>query len=157
MARKKLPYQIGSLVSVLDDAGGFLAICRIEAADMHGCVIGRFFLNTIKDEMGRIRPAGESFVWEFGDLHILEGKWPVHGLDPAFRPDPAAKFHFFHKSPWPNQSRIDTFDVNAHLIASSRVPEGESPDLPPSLLKGAGSVEFSLTQVIAGIRNPHFQ
>ena len=157
MPKRKLPYEIGSLVSVQDTDGNALAVCRVEAADMKGIVIGRFFPIKGNGGLSQYPKEADSFCWRFGDLHIVEEQWPVIGIEADFLADSSLRFEFLNKSSVTGRNSVYVYDANASLVERYDLPKGESRDLPPNSLRGAVAVENVLKLVIAGERHPHFQ
>lgn len=157
MPRRKIPYKIGSLVSVQDKDGKTLAVCRVEAADMKGIVIGHFFPIKGNDGLSQYPIEADSFYWRFGDLHIIQEQWPVIGFDSDFLPNPSSRFEFLNKSSVTGRNSVYVYDANASLVERYDLPKGESRDLPPNSLRGAVAVESVLKLIVAGERHPHFQ
>jgi hypothetical protein len=154
VARRKLNYDLGSVISVEDETGKRLALCRVEAANGKGVVIGRFFWIGNEVRSGYWRLEGIGFLWKFGDLHVISGRWPVLGVDGDYFPSPDQLFHFLNSVPVKDRSWVTTYDVNAKELKHVRVLDIHKPELPSNDLKGAGFVEARLKQVIAGTRSP---
>lgn len=154
MARKKINYDIGNVISVANDDGQQLALCRIEGMDKKGAVIGRFFWKGEEIDDARVRLIGDSFLWIFGDLHIVDGKWPIVGVDDNFVLKPDVIFGFLNSVPIRDQSWIAYRDIRVKEIESVKLLDAEKPIFTSNSAKGAKFVEIRLKQILEGLKTP---
>lgn len=152
MGKRKLPYGLGSIVAVVSGDGVELARCRVEAMDGKGIVIGRFF--TPGDELNNSElQSKNNFLWLFGDLNIINGKWPVVGSSPLSQNSNPTFFQFLGGSNLGGHW-VSTYDVNLKRIGEKRVESETLPLLPKDSVRGAAFVEARLLQIADGRKTP---
>ena len=153
MSAKKINYSIGSIISIRDDHGRELAVCRVEAMDGKGVVIGRFHVVDSSSIERDTKSLHCEFLWRFGDLNIVNGRWPIVGIAPIDESGASLEFRFLggveSGTPW-----ITTYDVCAMRTKEERIVGGLPPVLTRDSLKGAAFVEARLKQIVGGERTP---
>lgn len=152
MAGKILPYGLGSIVSVVSDGGVELARCRVEAMDGKGKVIGRFYFPSAVSDGSELQ-SQDSFLWIFGDLNIINGKWSVIGSNPLPQGSSSTHFQFLGGSSlggyW-----ITTYDAGLKRISEKKLHGETHPLLPKDSVRGAAFVEARLLQISDSRKSP---
>lgn len=154
--KKKLPYQEGDWFAVPLRSDGYAVgvVARITKSYAGG-IVGYFFgpkRDAIPslDEMKLLRPEQALWKYNFGDLSLLEGKWPIIGKLPDWE-----------RSEWPVPLfvRHDSLSGNAwvveyddddpdQIISEMPVNFEDVRDLPRAGSAGAGAVEIVLTKLL---------
>lgn len=153
MVVKKLPYREGDWFAVPLRDGGY-ALGRIARADGKGIVVGYFFgprqerVPTIREAEGK-RPDDAILVKLFGDLGLLQGRWPVLGHRPPWRreewPIPAfQRIDEIANKAW----RVRYDDSSLIAAAEERVAPDEVRSLPRDGTSGAGAIETRLARIL---------
>lgn len=153
MGNKKLPYREGDWFGVPLESDGF-ALGRIARHDRSGVVLGYFFgprrvrLPDL-DELRTVNAKRAFWVQQFGDLHLLEGKWPII---------PSAEWA---RSEWPVPvfGRVDATGEMAWRVSYSDelaeldetpCPVADAKLLPRNSLAGAAAIETIMSAVLQG-------
>jgi len=156
MPKKKLPYKPGDLFAVPLRCGGF-AVGLTARIDGKGTVLGYFFgprrdEPPTTDDVRELLARDSIEVAMFGDLGLIEGRWPV--IAPLPRWDPA-------RWPVPDFGRIDVVtgkrawrvryqDPSLKWLSDEACDIGEARALPRDGLMGAGAVEKWLSHLLSG-------
>lgn len=121
--------------------------------DGKGIVIGRFWVGGRGDRYNESEPVIPEFFWSFGDLYIINGRWPVLGTEPVGGFGNSPEFCFVRGNDLA-RSWISTYDATCKLIDEVRIVDRPLPVLPRDALMGAGFVEARLKQILNGERTP---
>ena len=160
MPKKRLPYREGDWFGVPLERHGF-AVGRISRFDGRGAVLGYFFgpsrvrLPDI-EELRSVAPKQAFWVQRFGDLHLLEGKWPI------------IRSIEWNRTEWPVPvfGRVDATGEMAWRVSYSDelVEVSEAPCrvvdakfMPRDSLAGAGAIETIVSAVLEGKPSDNLQ
>lgn len=156
MPRKKLPYQPGDLFAVPLVCGGF-AVGLAARMDGRGTVLGYFFRPRRDDQptsndLATLRAADSIDVALFGDLGLIEGRWPVIGQLPAWRSEdwPVPSFGRIDAVSGKRAWRARYRDPDLKLLSDEEIGVREARMLPKDGLMGAGAVERWLSHLLDG-------
>lgn len=155
---KELPYKEGDWFAVPLEAGGF-AVGHIARMTRKGAMLGYFFgprRNSIpsKKELTDYSSRDAVAIYRFGDLHLLEKKWPIidhtQQLDRKDWPMPV----FVRTEPsvlgYPARywQVIHSEDDPIEVVSEKQISYEEARNLPPDSLYGAGAVESALDRLL---------
>ena len=155
MPRKRLPYKEGDWFAVPLRDGGY-ALGLVARMNGKGSVLGYFFgpwreqCPTKEDTQG-LSSADAILVRLFGDLGLLEGKWPILGRsdlwDRADWPLPAfARIAVDKSRAW--RVEYSEADIN-QVVREVPVNPNKVSHLPEDGLSGSGALEIRLTQLLS--------
>ena len=152
---KQLPYREGAWFAVPLRGGGY-GVGVVARMAPTGRVLTGYFFGPKRaeapslDELRRARPDQAVLVQRFGDLHLVDEKWPILGyLDDWRRDDwpmPAFGRHVeIDEKAW----RVEYQNDNPNSVPrETRISVEESQRLPDDGLLGAGLVEIMLTRLL---------
>ena len=155
---KVLPYGEGTWFAVPLEQGGFAigVNARFKVSRGGGTALGYFFgpvrsrVPTL-DEIVALEPEQAINICRFGDLHLLDGKWPLIGTDPAWDRNRWPFPDFARREPLTSPPRVWRVTY-ANDDPSQRVREERiQPDdkkLRPDSLSGADAVEKVLSYLL---------
>jgi len=152
---KNLPYREGTWFAVPLRGGGYAVGVVARMAPMGRVLTGYFFgprrteLPSLEEVRGH-RPDLAVLVQRFGDLHLMEDKWPVLGNDDSWQRE---------EWPMPVFGRYVEGDGKAWRVEyqhedpnsvprETRMSVEESRQLPENGLLGAGAVEIKLSKLL---------
>lgn len=148
----QLPYSEGSvfLVPLRTEgyARGVVARSTSRGRVLFGYFFGPAFPSVTNASLENLFPDKAILITHFGDLGLINGKWPVIGV-----------ISTWNRSMWrmPDFVRRDDLSQNAWRIHYSdddpshiewETPTDYAVDLPPDVLSGYGSVEIKLTRLL---------
>jgi hypothetical protein len=154
MVKRMLPYQEGTWFAVpLRDSGYALGL--VARSNDKGIALGYFFgpkHNDIprNENISRLRPEDAILIRLFGDLGLIQGKWPVICHDPAWNRT---------KWPLPHFGKIAADKSRAIMVQYSEeninkevqeqsISVEEAQRLPEDGLSGYGAIEIRLTRLL---------
>ena len=137
------------------EGGGYAVGVVARMAPMGRVLTGYFFgprraeVPTLEEVRGH-RPKLAVLVQRFGDLHLMEDKWPVLGYDDSWQREewPMPAFGRYVESDgkaWRVEYKGD--DPNS-VPRETRISVEESQELPNNGLLGAGAVEIRLSKLL---------
>ncbi len=152
MSRKKVPYSEGTWFAVPLQNGGY-AIGTVARLDGDGVTFGYFFgpkkaSVPSESEVARLQCRDAVWTGQFGDLGLLEGRWPIIWHDPSWNRD---------EWPLPPFVRVDVISGQASKAVYSddldfEYEEPCDPELasqyPKDALSGDVAVEIRLTRLL---------
>ncbi len=153
----KLPYKEGDWFAVpLRDESGF-AVGRIARMAPNGRVLLGYFFGppheTVPtlDQVQHHRPEAAAMIVRFGDLYLINGRWPILGGSSQWRrqdwPMPVFGRQVEHDGvAWKVEYPDDNPNANPR---ETRISIADSRRLPSSNMFGAGVVEAVLTKQLA--------
>jgi hypothetical protein len=151
---RPLPYPEGTWFAVPLRTGGY-ALGVLARATGNGPAFGYFFgprrevIPSISDVV-TLGPQLAVLAANFGDLGLLEGKWPVLGQEAGWDRD---------RWPLPAFGRVDEvankawrviYSDNLEVVAEQPCPVSNARQLPKDGLSGYGAVEKRLTKLLGG-------
>jgi hypothetical protein len=159
MPRKKLPYGPGDVFAIPLADGGF-AVCLAARIDGGGTVLGYFFrprrdhLPTTHD-VGALRREDSFEVAMFGDLGLIEGRWPVLGTATDWKAEcwPVPTFGRIDIVSGNRAWRVQYRDPDLKWMSDEEINVEQARTLPRDRLMGAGAVEAWLSHLLAGDRD----
>lgn len=159
MARKKLPYQRGSIVQVPIADARRVAVGVIGDLDGRGAILGFFYLlDTLPANWAELRllaPQDARLVRHCGDLGLMNGTWTVL-IEPApdFDPTPWQRLEFGLQQELTGLWVIRTYAPGVFEAPESRrATEEEARALPKDGMAGAGWIEGRLSRIAAEQRD----
>lgn len=152
----KLNYTEGSWFAVPLDSGGF-GVGVVARATKKGPVILVYLFGLKREavpslsEVAKLDPSAAVKVIRIGDLHLLDGRWPILGRSPEWQRESWPMPMFTRSPPFLNHAyNVRYSDVDpAREVSETKVPLGTSTYEPTSTY-GAGAVEFELTRLLGG-------
>jgi hypothetical protein len=153
---KQLPYREGAWFAVPLRDGGYACGVVARMAPTGGVLVGYFFgPRRVKvqslEELRALRPEQAVLVQRFGDLHLVDDKWPILGYLDGWRRDdwpmPAfGRYIEIDEKAWRVVYQND--DPNS-VPRETRISVEEAQHLPDNGLLGAGLAEIMLTRLLA--------
>ena len=160
MSRKKLPYRPGDLFAVPLRCGGFAAGVAARA-DGRGTVLGYFFGPRRDDlpmpnDVGELRGEDSIEIAIFGDLGMIEGRWPVIGPLPGWKSEnwPVPDFGRIDAVSGNRAWRVRYQDPDLKWLSEEEITVSEASALPRDRLMGAGAVERWLSHLLDRDQSP---
>lgn len=136
-------YDIGEVFEVRNLTGNAVGFCTILAKSKRGVAIGRFEKqNPLTHQINHVF---SGMIAIFGDLDIVKGRWASIGHLKSNTKD-RHLFSFVRKN-FLGQYFLQTYDMQANLIAERSVEMVECQDLPPADLFGAGAIALKLESI----------
>jgi hypothetical protein len=153
MIRERLRYKTGDWFGVPLRKGGFAVGTVVRSQPKKGILFGYFFgpkrrVLPTPDELQRLKPGDAILLARFGDLGLIQGKWPLIGPLPGPR-----------NWPMPPFVRRDAITGRPHLVIYkdddpsrenlvSACKEEVCRGLPEDALSGYGAIEIKLTDLL---------
>jgi hypothetical protein len=149
----KLPYSEGSVFLVPLRDGGYARGVVARAAPEGKVLFGYFFGPRIESAgdiaVDDLIPGKEVLRVRFGDLGLIEGKWPVRGRAPNWNRSEWTMPDFVRREPISNKAWLVRYsDVDPSRVATEQLADPAS-YLPVTSLSGSGSLEIKLTKLLA--------
>lgn len=153
----RLPYQEGTWFGVPLDGGG-LSIGVAARIDGRGGIVGYFFGPRREStpplvEVEGFEASGSILVTQLGDLHLIEGKWPIIGRPERWSRDEWPIPAFCRQDPileavaW----RVEYSEGQLNRpVREERISPEECSRLPKDGILGARAVERLLSHLISG-------
>lgn len=146
----KLPYQEGTWFAVTLRGGGYAPGIIARSPRTGRCLLGYFFgprstEPPLLKDLCQLTPEQSVCVLMFGDLRLMEGKWPILG-----------KCEDWKREDWPmpifvqeellsgRKFLVHYDDSNTNKVLYRERVEGDTSKYPADLLSGAGAVEVKL-------------
>lgn len=150
-----LPYREGDWFAVPLRRGGYgLGV----AARMNGegVVLGYFFgpkreqAPSLKETTG-LRASNASYVSLFGDLGLIDGKWPILGHSDLWRKElwPVPYFCRYHPELDPRAFRVEYSEDTLAAIDEAEISPEECQRMPRDGLSGFGAIEITLGKLLS--------
>lgn len=151
-----LPYKEGTVFLVPLRTGGYgrgvVARCSPKGKIVFGYFFGPRVIGMEERHFDDLSPEQTVLRLRFGDLGLIDGKWPIVGLIPNWK-----RPHW----PMPDFIRVEDRigDERKYLVRYSdsdpsirlfETPQIENSDLQPDVLSGCGLVEIKLTKLLGG-------
>jgi hypothetical protein len=151
--RRKLPYEEGTVFAVpLKDrkyAVGLIARCG-----RRGIALGYFFgprREAVPSlaKIGLLDPRRAVLVSMFGDLGLIENKWPIIGRYPAWDRNQWLVPKFL-RTPLLTETHIliEYDDKTLREIRNTIIPRKKASGLPEDGLSGSGAIEIKLSKLL---------
>lgn len=152
-----LPYSEGTWFAVPLRDGGYAVGVVSRMAPRGRVLVGHFFgprrdALPLLEDVRALRPEDRVLVQRFGDLYLVEEKWPILGRDDRWQreqwPMPVfGRVVDVDGTAW----RVEYQDDNPNSIPmETRTSPAEAEGLPNDALLGAGVVEARLTERLGG-------
>lgn len=158
MPRKKPHYKEGDWFAVPLEGDGY-ALGLIARQKQSG-IFGYFFgprhsdLPTLEDA-AQLGPADAMQRLIFGDLDLLDGRWPVLGALPHWERSAWPMPDFVHKDPISGRLYLRTYDENTlDFLSQRRASNDEASNLPEDGSFGAGAVVTRISRLIREAEKP---
>jgi hypothetical protein len=156
----KLNYTEGTWFAVPLNTGGY-GVGVVARATKKGPVILVYLFGPKRDalpslaEVAGLDPAAAVTVLRAGDLHLINGKWPILGRSPAWQRESWPMPPFTRSPPFLKHEYIVRYsDVDPGCeISETKVPLGTS-TFDEDGSDGAGAVEIVLTKLLGGNTPP---
>jgi Immunity protein 26 len=150
----KLPYSEGSVFLVPLRDGGYAKGVVARAAPEGKVLFGYFFGPKIKSTedivVGDLTPGKEILKVRFGDLGLINGKWPVRGHVSNWSRSEWTMPDFVRREPISNRTWLVRYsDTDPSRVVSEELVDPAC-SLPTDSTSGSGSVEIKLTKLLAG-------
>jgi hypothetical protein len=151
----KLTYQEGDVFGVpLEEGRGYALGLVARVAKRGGTVLGYFFGKhfgylPIEIDMSALRPQDAILTVRFGDLHLMDGRWPIisrtQGWDRGMWPMPK----FVRIEPVSNKVYLVSFsdDDPSARLTEKRIDDN-SANYARDSLKGASGLEKTLSRLL---------
>lgn len=150
----KLPYKEGTWFSVPLAKAGY-AVGLIARMRPSGKIVLGYFFGPRRLEMPGLAevtllsPKQAILVVRFGDLRLLNGQWPIIGIDPSWSRDKWPSPDFLRRDPLTKRAwRVHYSDNDPSVIVSEKPDSYERDDLTDDGLDGAKAVEIDLNNLI---------
>ena len=152
----KLNYSEGTWFAVPLNSGGF-GVGVVARATKKGRVILVYLFGPKREavpslsDVAGLDPSGAVAVLRIGDLHLIDGKWPILGQSPEWQRESWPMPMFRRSPPFLNHEynvRYSDVDPNC-VVSETKVPLGTS-TFDKDGLDGAGAVEIVLTRLLGG-------
>jgi hypothetical protein len=152
----KLNYTEGTWFAVPLKTDGY-GIGVVARATKKGCVILVYLFGPKRDavpslsEVAGLAPSAAVKVLRIGDLHLIDGKWPILGRSPAWQRESWPMPLFTRKPPFLKHEYIVRYsDVDPSCeISETKVPLSTAM-FDEDMMCGADSVEFKLSRLLGG-------
>lgn len=152
----RLPYREGDVFAVPLLDGGF-ALGVVARVGPNGPIpLGYFFGPKIQQvpssEAIALNPAEALRIWRFGDLHLMDGRWPVVSRVKDWRREDWPMPKFIREEPIRGMTWLVTYsDSDPGVgVSNERCGREKLDDHEKDLLRGAGVVEIKLTKLLSG-------
>lgn len=158
---KKQPYHEGVWFAVPLRSGGYAVGLAARVTKRPGGILGYFFgpkIDTVPSlsEVAELKPEQALLKRMFGDLALLEGKWPVIGRYPSWDrslwPVPLfARFDLLRN----DVAWVVRYDDNNpdEVLSETPAKAADILHLPRDTTSGAGAIEIILTKLLDGETN----
>ena len=102
-------------------------------------------------EVAGLDPSAAVRVTRIGDLHLIDGKWPILGQSPEWQRESWPMPMFTRTPPFLNHAyNVSYSDVDPNCVVSeTKVPLGIS-TFARDTMQGAGAVEIELSRLLGG-------
>ena len=159
MPRRRLPYREGDWFAVPLRDGGYSPGRVVRMAPAGRVLLGYFFgprraaVPGLEDVVA-LRWSDAVLVQRFGDLGLVEGRWPILGLRGPWERDAWPMPDFGRREPILGLAWRDRYspDDPADCLQETRITQEEYERLPAGALLGAGAAEVILTQLLSAER-----
>jgi Immunity protein 26 len=153
----KLPYGEGTWFAVPLKDGGYGVGLVARIAPRGRVLLGYFFGPRLSapptlEEVGHLNAGDAVLIQRFGDVYLVEGRWPIIGQQASWTrsawPMPAfGRYVELDGKGW----RVEYQDNNPNSVPrESRISPEAVQRLPNNALLGAGVVEATLTKRLSG-------
>lgn len=151
MKKKKLQVPVGTWFAVPLRSSGF-AVGILARATGHGSAFGYFFgpkrlKVPVLSDLTRMDPEKAIWVGQFGDLGLLNKKWPVIGIAPDWSPEDWPVPPFFYRNS-DGETFLRHYSENLDFIEEIPCDPSLENKYPKDLQAGYGAVEKRLTEMI---------
>jgi len=153
---KRLPYTEGDLFAVpLRDHGyavGLIARSAPHGRVLFGCFFGpRHAGIPTLSELQSFLPQDAILRCRFGDLNLMERKWPVLGQMPGWERDTWQMPPFIRHEPLTGRKfQVIYADADPNSVASETKLPAEAEIEPKDGMSGAGATELEITKLLSG-------
>jgi hypothetical protein len=157
MRSKDLPYTEGTWFGIPLRTGGFaMGVVTRRSEKYPGVILTYIFgprraAPATMDEVRHLTSNEALTAVRIGDLHLIEGQWPIVGTVSDFERSRWRMPEFARKDPLSGRVTIVGYDDDDPNVATSkrRASAEEAAGLEPDALLGAGAVEQYVTAMVS--------
>jgi hypothetical protein len=150
----KLPYKEGTWFAVpLRDSG--FAIGLVARATRRGGVILCYFFGpnrTSVPSLADVEPLRRDdalCAWSIGNLHFIEGKWPIIGESTSWSREEWPMPQFIRREDFSGRAwRVYYSDQDPNKVIREEAESYDCETLETDSLRGAGAVEIALSKIL---------